>query len=190
MRYTKVSAIPGLPPVVINPIAAPGTYQVRLTVDGQSQTQSFEMKANPNEIYSRAETDAKADAWMELYKKAEEGVQAVLRAQAAREKVAGALEGSGELASQAKKVDELCASLESSMVATGTTLVQIISEPSKPLAILTMLHNIMETSEGPPNQPWKDVYSKVAGEMDASIAEFDAELGKEMARFDQLVGGD
>ena len=105
MRYPKVSAIPGLPPVVINPIAAPGTYQVRLTVDGQSQTQSFEMKANPNEIYSRAETDAKADAWMALYEKAEEGVQAVLRAQAAREKVAGALEGSGELASQAKKVD-------------------------------------------------------------------------------------
>ena len=163
MRYPKVSAIPGLPPVVINPIAAPGTYQVRLTVDGQAQTQSFELKVNPNETYSRDETDAKADAWMELYEKAEEGVQAVLRAQAAREKVAGALEGSGELASQAKKVDELCASLESSMVATGTTLVQIISEPSKPLAILTMLHNIMETSEGPPNQPWRDVYAKVAG---------------------------
>jgi len=187
MRHPKVSAIPGLPPVVINPIAAPGTYQVRLTVDGQSQTQSFELMANPNETYSRAETDAKADAWMELYKKAEEGVQAVLRAQAAREEVAGALEGSGELASQAKKVDELCASLESSMVATGTTLVQIISEPSKPLAILTMLHNIMETSEGPPNQPWLDVFAKISSQMDESITAFDAALSEEMAKFDELA---
>ncbi len=89
MRYPSVSAIPGLPPVVINPIAKPGTYQVRLTVDGESQTQSFEMQINPNETYTRAETDAKAEAWMALYEKAEDGVQAVLRAQAAREKVAG-----------------------------------------------------------------------------------------------------
>ncbi len=186
MRYPKVSAIPGLPPVVINPIAAPGNYQVRLTVDGQSQIQSFEMKANPNEAYSRAETDAKAEAWMTLYEKGEEGVQAVLRAQAAREKVAAAAEGSGDLAAQAQKITELCTGVESGMVATGTTLVQIISEPSRPLAILTMLHNIMETSEGPPNQPWREVYAKVSGEMDAVIAEFDAALDKEMARFEEL----
>ncbi len=187
MRYPMVSAIPGLPPVVINPIAKPGTYQVRLTVDGESQTQSFEMKLNPNESYTRAETDAKAEAWMTLYEKSEEGVQAVLRAQAAREKVSGALEGgSGDLAVQAKRITELCTDLEGSMVATGTTLVQIISEPSKPLAILTMLHNIMETTEGPPNQPWFEVYEKVSGEMDAAIAEFDAALEKEMAKFDGL----
>jgi hypothetical protein len=187
MRYPAVSAIPGLPPVVINPIAKPGTYQVRLTVDGESQTQSFEMSLNPNETYTRAETDAKAEAWMTLYEKAEEGVQAVLRAQAARDKVAAAAEGTGKAAEQAKKIVELCTGLESSMVATGTTLVQIISEPSKPLAILTMLHNIMESGEGPPNQPWLEVYDKVAGEMDTKIAEFDTDLTGEMAKFDELA---
>jgi len=188
MRYPMVSAIPGLPPVNIKPIARPGTYQVRLTVDGEPQTRSFELKAHPGEAYSRAETDAKAKAWMELYEKAEEGVQAVLRAHAAREKVAGALEGgSGDLASQARKVTELCANLESSMVATGTTLVQIISQPSRALSILTALHNIMETTEGPPNHPWRDVYAKVAGEMDAAMGEFEAALATEMARFDELA---
>jgi hypothetical protein len=79
---------------------------------------------------------------------------------------------------------ELCTDLESSMVATGTTLVQIISEPSKPLAILTMLHNIMESGEGPPNQPWREVYEKVAGEMDDKITAFDAELKTAMAPFE------
>ena len=187
MRYPMVSAIPGLPPVNIKPIAKPGMYKVRLTVDGESQVQSFELKAHPGETYSRVETDAKAEAWMALYEKAEEGVQAVLRAQAAREKVADALgRGSGDLASQAEKVTELCINLESSMVATGRTLVQIISQPSRPLSILTTLHNIMETSEGPPNQPWRDVYGKVAGEMDVAMGEFNAALAREMARFDEL----
>jgi hypothetical protein len=186
MRYPSVSAIPGLPPVIINPIAAPGTYQVRLTVDGEVQTQSFEMKINPNETYTRAETDAKAEAWMKLYAKAEEGVQAVLRAQEAREKASAAADGTGEDAKQAEKIVDLCIEFESSMVATGATLVQIISEPTKPLSLLVTLHNTMEHSEGPPNQPWLEVYEKVAGEMDAKIAEFDAALEKEMAKFDGL----
>jgi hypothetical protein len=187
MRYPAVSRIPGLPPVVINPIAKPGTYQVRLTVDGQSQTQSFEMKINPNESYTRAETDEKARTWMALYAKAEEGVQAVLRAQTIRDKVAAAAEGSGKASEQAQKIVDLCTDLESSMVATGTTLVQIISEPTKPLSLLVTLHNIQEHSEGPPNQPWLEVYQKVAGEMDAKIAAFDRSLDTEMAKFEELT---
>ena len=186
MRYPAVSRIPGLPPVVINPIAKPGTYQVRLTVDGQSQTEPFEIEINPNESYTRAETEEKAATWMSLYATAEEGVQAVLRAQAARDSVAAAAEGSGPAADQANKIVELCTDLESSMVATGTTLVQIISEPTKPLSLLVTLHNIQEHTEGPPNQPWLEVYQKVAGEMDAKIAEFDAALATEMAKLEEL----
>jgi hypothetical protein len=168
-------------------IAAPGTYQVRLTVDGEVQTQTFEMKINPNETYTREETDSKAGAWMALYDKAEEGVRAVLRAQAAREKVAAAAEGSGQSAEQAQKIVGLATKFESSMVATGTTLVQIISEPTKPLSLLVTLHNVLEHSEGPPNQPWVEVYEKVAGEMDAKIAEFDAALDKEMAKVSEMA---
>ncbi len=187
-RLPTVSQIPGLPPVNIRPFAKPGIYQVRLTVDGKSQTQSFELNISPNEKYTRKETDRKGKAWMDLQAKAEEGVQAVLRAHTAREKVAGALEGSGDLASRAAAIDKLCADLESTLVSTGTTLVQIISQPTKALAKLTMLHNIMETSEGPPNQPWRDVYAKTSAEMDAAISAFDSSLSKEMALFDELIG--
>jgi hypothetical protein len=143
------------------------------------------MKINPNESYTRAETDEKARTWMALYAKAEEGVQAVLRAQTIRDKVAAAAEGSGKASEQAQKIVDLCTDLESSMVATGTTLVQIISEPTKPLSLLVTLHNIQEHSEGPPNQPWLEVYQKVAGEMDAKIAAFDRSLDTEMAKFEE-----
>jgi len=189
MRYPSTSSIPGLPPVVINPLARPGTYQVRLTVDGRSQTQPFELKTNPNEKYSRQETDQKGTFWMELQAKAEEAVQAVLTAKAAQERVAAATETAGasaELKAQGAAVAELCADFIGSMVSTGTTLVQIISEPSKPLAQLTTLHNIMETTEGPPNQPLREVYAKVSAEMDEFMANFNAELATEMSRFNEL----
>jgi hypothetical protein len=190
MRYPSVSAIPGVPPVKINPIAAPGTYQVRLTVDGQSQTQSFELKMNPNETYTREQTDAKGQAWMQLYAKAEQGVQSVLRAQAAREKMAEALESDDapkKLKAQAEAIDELSEKFIKSVAATGRTLVQIISEPTKPLSKLVTLHNIMEHSEGPPNQPWLEVYTKVATEIDAIIASFDTALDAEIAKFEKLA---
>jgi hypothetical protein len=181
-----------VPPVLIKPIAKPGTYEVRLTVDGESQTESFELLINPNETYTRDETDEKAEFWMQLYAKAEEGVQAVLDAQAAQAKVAAALESgdaSEELKAQAAAIDELSQAFIASMVATGRTLVQIISEPTKPLSKLVTLHNIMESTEGPPNQPLLEVYEKTAAEIDAAIAEFRTALDAEVAKFDALSGG-
>ena len=190
MRYPSVAAIPGVPPVVLNPIAKPGTYQVRLTVDGESQTVPFELKINPNETYTREETDAKGAFWMEVYAKTEEAVQSVLKAKAAQDKVAAAIEagGSGELKAQGAVIDQLCEDYVGNMVATGATLVQIISEPTKPLSKLVTLHNILETSEGPPNQPMREVYAKVAAEIDEGSAAFQAAMEKEMAKFDELAG--
>jgi hypothetical protein len=189
MRYPSVSAIPGVPPVNIKPYAKPGTYQVRLTVNGESQVQNFELNANPNETYTREETDAKSAFWMELYAKAEEGVQAVLTAKAAQEKVAAAVEASGaseERKAQGAIIDQLCNDFVGSMVATGTTLVQIISEPTRPLSKLVTLHNIMETSEGPPNQPLREVYARSAAGMDESMAAFATALEMEVAKFDSM----
>ena len=47
----------------------------------------------------------------------------------------------------------------------------------------------MESSEGPPNQPLRQVYDKTAAEIDAAIAEFRTALDAEMAKFDSLSGG-
>jgi hypothetical protein len=191
MRYPNVSAIPGVPPVVLNPIARPGIYKARLTVDGTMQTQTFELKLNPNETYTREEIDAKAAFWMELYAKTEGAIQSVLAAKAAQEKVAKTLEagGSEELKAQGAVVDKLAQDYIASMVATGATLVQIISEETKPLSKLVTLHNVLEHSEGPPNEAMREVYAKVSAEIDEGSAAFEAALGKEIATFDALAGG-
>ena len=61
-------------------------FDRRLTVDGESQTRSFEMKINPNETYTRAQTDEKGKAWMALYKQSEKTVQAILKGLEAKKK--------------------------------------------------------------------------------------------------------
>ena len=50
MRYEGVTSFPGMilwGASTQGPVAPPGTYQVRLTVDGKSQTQKFKVKRNP-----------------------------------------------------------------------------------------------------------------------------------------------
>ena len=168
---------------MIKPIASPGTYQVRLTVDGKSQTESFELKLNPNETYTREQTDAKNEAWMALYNKTEEAIQMVLKAQAAQQKARDTLDSSdssAEKKAQAEKIDQLSTDFIKGTVATGATLVQIISEPTKPLSKLVLLHNLLEHTEGPPNGPWLQVYEKTVAEIDKAMADFDKALAAEM----------
>ena len=50
LRYPDAASFPGMilwAGSITGPRVAPGKYQVRLTVDGKSQTQSFEVKKDP-----------------------------------------------------------------------------------------------------------------------------------------------
>jgi hypothetical protein len=134
---------------------------------------------------------------MQLYAKAEEGIQTVLQARAAKETVASAIEAAqtrggnvAALETQAAQINQICDDLEGSMMPVGTTMVQIINERSKLVPKLTWLHDVLDTSEGPPNSSTRKVYDKVAGEMDAAIAQFNTQfntqLNTAMAEFERL----
>ena len=190
MRYANVPAVAGVPPTLLNPIAAPGTYLVRLTVDGVPSVKSFELKLNPNERFNREQTDAKGEFWLKLYGEATETIEAILAGQAAQAQVAEILESdvSEEVRAQGAVVDELAQAFTASMVPTGATLVELISEPTKPIALLTALHNILESGEGPPNSQMLAVYDKVTAEIDEGRRTFLAALETEMATFRELAG--
>ena len=161
MRYPLPEQVPGRVPVSIDPIAKPGTYKVRLTVDGKSQEQEFELKINPNETYTRAQTDAKFETWMELWNTADIALKSVNKALGMKKQTAEAAEKDPSLKSAAENVAKIADAYEASMVPTGVTLVQLISEPTGPLALLQTLHYLQEESEGPTNQPWHEVYDKI-----------------------------
>ena len=95
--------------------------------------------------------------WLKMQAKAEEGVQAVLKARAAKEQVGKVIEAGPRppvtfhfrsRGTRCGNRHALHRSRRAAWWTTGATLVQIISEPTKgSLAKLVMLHNIMETTE-------------------------------------------
>ena len=194
MRYPIISAVPGRPATKIQPFARPGKYQARLTVDGVSQTQDFELFINPNEPYTREQTDAKFAFWMELYQNVEASTQDVLAALQLKEDVAAKVEAmkkSGASGSKVKAAEEQAAIItklvddyESTYVPVGRTLAEIINQPAKIFTKMIWLHNMMEVSEGPVSQSMLDVYAKLNEQRDAANIEYRESIAGALEKFE------
>jgi len=196
MRYTIVSAIPGRPATNIRPIAKPGKYQAKLTVDGISQVQDFELSINPNEPYTQEESDAKFAFWMDLYHNVEASSQNVLNALEVKKEVTAkvqALKDSGaseskvkELEQQAAVIGKLVDDYESTYVPVGRTLAEIINQPAKIFTKMTWLHNMMEVSEGPATQSMLDVYAMLNKQRDAANLEYKQNIEGALKKFEAV----
>jgi photosystem II stability/assembly factor-like uncharacterized protein len=194
MRYPLPSRIPGRPATAIQPIAKPGRYQARLTVDGVSQTRDFELFMNPNEPYTQQQTDERFDFWMELYNNVETSSQNVLAALKLKADIAsraqvmrdgGASTSRIEAAEQSVAViAELVDTYEGTFVSTGRTLAEIINLPAKIFTKMIWLHNMMEVTEGPVTASMVEVYRQLNAERDAANAEYQEKITEAIAKFE------
>jgi photosystem II stability/assembly factor-like uncharacterized protein len=198
MRYPIITAVPGRPATNIRPFAKPGKYQARLTVDGVTQTQDFELFINPNEPYTREQTDEKFAFWMELYQNVEASTQDVLAALRLKEETAAKvqeLKDSGAKSSKIRAAEEQAAVIaqlvdgyESTYVPVGRTLAEIINQPAKIFTKMIWLHNMMEVTEGPVSQPMLDVYAKLNEQRDAANRDYQKNISEAVEQFDSAIG--
>jgi photosystem II stability/assembly factor-like uncharacterized protein len=145
MRWTKPALLK------IDPIAKPGKYTAQLAVDGDVQSSEFELKINPNEAYTQAEIDAKYDYWMEMYQLSLAYSDKIGKAIAAQEDAVKQAEANPALQEKADAVTEALSEYKSAFIPFGRTLAEIINQPAKLFSKLVWLHNMAESSEGPPN---------------------------------------
>ncbi len=198
MRYPLPPVIPTRPPTPVMPIAKPGTYTVLLTVDGVIQGEStFELKINPKETYSKEETDARMDFWLELYDFVNSKSEAIIAALELRDETAArveAMKASGASAtaiSEAERnaalVDEAVTEYEATFVATGRTLAEIVNLPPKIFSKATFLHQLIESSEGPPTEVMKAQLAKLQKLGDEATAAYQAKVKPAMAALDAVA---
>jgi len=158
MNYPDVEAVPGKPAPGILVQAKVGTYRARLTVNGESQEQSFDLKMNPNEIYTEADSTARFDLWWRLrsvFERANSEIVAALEL----------AEEAGEDSDVATKANAFAGKL----VPQGATLSEIANEPPKLLSKLTTVSSMLFHSEGPPSQPAYDVVEVMEKKIDEEI---------------------
>ena len=197
MRYPLPSSIPGRPPTAIQPIAKPGKYFAKLTVDGVSQTQGFELFINPAEPYTREQTDERFVFWMDLYNNVENSSQNVLAALKLKEDVAARVKAREESGASKRKIKaaqeqaaviaELVDKYEAIFVPTGRTLAEIINLPAKIFTKMIWLHNMMEVTEGPVTASMMEVYEQLNEARDAANKSYREGMAQAMEAFEAVM---
>ena len=186
MLYPDAISVPGKPPAGIVVQARPGTYQVRMTVDGMSQTESFEIKMNPNEPWTQADADARFELWMRVRSITEKANLAIIEALKLAEEAKKAARGNQKAEALAEKIDQAATEFSGSLVPVGTTLSAIANEPAKLLSKLQTVHHVLFSSEGRPPQSAYDVVKVLSAEIDARIGEWNRVVERDVAEFNRM----
>jgi hypothetical protein len=189
MRINGVTGVPGRPATTVIPIVPPGEYSVKLTVDGQSQSQDFNVFMNPKESYTQQQANDKFAFWMEMYDEAEGRTQKVLKAQAIKKEVTEKAEASGnkKAIAQAGVIAALVDGYEGAYVSTGRTLAEVINLPATILFKMSFMSGILDHSEGPVSGSMKTEFKELIEQADAVDNKFDTDLEKELRKFEKLI---
>ena len=105
------------------PVAIPGTYQVALTVNGQEQSQNFELLKDPRSKASKEDLQAQFDFLIEVRDKLSETHQAIKNIRKAKSNINGLLknlneETHAELIEQAKNLVQQMGEIEKALYQT------------------------------------------------------------------------
>ncbi len=175
MNYPDATPVPGKPPAGFVVMAKPGTYQVRLVSGTEAQLHPFELGINPNESWTREDTDARFDLWMQLRDTAEMVNQAVIASRASVEEMrelASAGAGGSTGGDVAERAADAQVEFENSLLPVGRTLVQIANEPAKLLPKLQTISHMLYSSEGRPTASAYAAYAEIKAEIDSVIAQW------------------
>jgi hypothetical protein len=197
MRYPLPTVVPGRAPTPIQPFAKPGSYTVKLTVDGDSQMQDFKLFMNPHEPYTQAQADARFEFWMNLYRNVDERSESVTEAVELRESVATRLQEFKDSGADASRVEvaeakaavvtDLVNEYEGAFVAVGRTLAEIINLPAKVFTKAIWLHNMMEVSEGPVTQPMREAYDRINVESEDAENRYRTDIDEALDEFEEAI---
>jgi len=192
LRYPDATTFPGLimwAGGVTGPVAAPGTYQVRLTVNGKSETQSFELKKDPRLATTPEDYAKQLSFALQVRDKLSETNQGVVRIREVRRQL-------DEYATRDdKKVADAAKDLIGKLTKVEEELYQTKNRASEdPLNYPIKLNNkvayvlgVVEGSDNPPTAQSYSVYEGLASQVNAQLKTLKSLLDTDLASFNKLV---
>jgi hypothetical protein len=168
------------------PRVPPGTYQVRLTVGGQTLTCSFELLKDPR-VLASDEDLREQYAWAarahDLLREVHEAVLTLRDLRGQAEAWAGR--------AQTPRVREAAQALGGTLTVIEGELVQVRADdprmfPSKLNSRLATLVGLVEHSDAAPTQALRELYESLAGRIREELAKLDRCLAEDVAAFNAL----
>ncbi|HEX7722195.1 MAG TPA: hypothetical protein VF397_08550 [Pyrinomonadaceae bacterium] len=195
MRYPDATRFPGMilwSGQTSGPRVAPGTYQVKLTVDGQTQTQSFEVKPDPRLRTTAADYAKQLDLSLKIRDKLSETHNSIIQIRDVRKQVDDLVKRVGP---QSRPIVDAGNALNRKLTEVEEALYQTKNQSSQdPLNFPIRLNNklaallgVVARSETPPNDQSFAVYEELTAQINAQLQKLSQIMKTDVPAFNQLV---
>ena len=194
LRYPGFTAFPGM---ILwsagnnGPVAVPGRYQVRLTVDGQAQTQPFEIRMDPRiRGVTVADLQKRFDLAIQLRDRVSQANEAVIAIRSIRSQVDERIKAANK-----PEVTRAGETLKQNISAIEGELYQVKNRSNQdPLNYPIKLNNkiaaligTVESAEAAPTAQSHEVFTDLSKRLDAELTKLNAVYGNDLESFNRLL---
>lgn len=194
LRYPDTVSFPGMIYWAANsdgPLAAPGKYAVRLTVDGKSQTQAFELLKDPRMEGTHEDLKKQLELSLQIQSKVNQANEAVIKIRDVRKQVEVAMART----SKVRAVVEAGKNLNAALTEVEEVLYQTKNQSNQdPLNYPIRLNNklaallaTVQNSDTRPTVQASQVFEDLATKANGPLKKLEGLLATEVAAFNKLV---
>jgi photosystem II stability/assembly factor-like uncharacterized protein len=195
MRYPDATRFPGMilwAGQTNGPRVVPGTYQVKLTVDGQTLTQTFEVKPDPRLTTTAADYAKQLDLSLKIRDKLSETHNAIIQIRDVKKQIDDLVKRVGP---QSRPIGDAGNALTKKLTEVEEALYQTKNQSSQdPLNFPIRLNNklaallgVVARSETPPNDQSFAVYEELTAQINAQLQKLSQIMKTDVPAFNQLV---
>jgi photosystem II stability/assembly factor-like uncharacterized protein len=195
MRYPEAVRFPGMilwAGQTQGPRIVPGNYQVKLTVDGQTLTETFTVKSDPRLTLSAADYAKQLDLSLKIRDKLTETHNAIIQIRDIKKQVDDLVKRVGP---QSKPIADTGNALIKKLTEVEETLYQTKNQSSQdPLNFPIRLNNklaallgVVSRGEFVPTEQSFDVYNDLVGKIDAQLIKLSQIVKTDVPAFNQVV---
>ncbi len=175
-------------PAGISPLVPPGTYQVRLTVDGQTFTESFELLKDPRVSATKEDLTAQFDLLVQVRDKLVDNNTGLSRLRSVRSQVdewvgrAGGEASRDVLSTAAQAIKDKLWPIEDQLASVHEPYAQTVP-PVRLDAKLMALSQVVAAGDFGPTQGQLGVYDELSGLVDHHLQELQQIIDQDVAGF-------
>jgi hypothetical protein len=176
------------------PRVVPGTYQVRLTVDGQTTSENFEVKPDPRLGISTADYAKQLELGLKIRDKVSETHNALIQIRDVRTQVEDLLKRVAGQPSY-KVINDAATTLKKNLAGAEESLYQTKNQSSQdplnyPIRLnnkLAALAGAVSSADTAPTDQSYAVYDELVAQIDAQLAKLGQIMKTDVPAFNQLV---
>ncbi|MGH2584373.1 MAG: VPS10 domain-containing protein [Dehalococcoidia bacterium] len=197
MREPDATKLPGDIPTERNlagPLIPPGAYQVRLTLNGESQSAPFEVRKDPRVAATREDLDAQYELLIQLRAKLSETHDAVLRLRGIRSQIEG-WESRTKDSRDHRAIAGAAKVLKGRLIAIEEELVQTkargesdrLNHPGRLNAKLVHLTAVVASADWVPPRQTYEVFEHLVSRIDGHLSELSRVIETDVPAFSALI---